>query len=72
MTTTTLKIARDIKELPIMEMVALHEELIATIHKKREEEGLDPVQVKELKHRVAEVKSGKARGIDARRALKRM
>ena len=72
MTTTTLKIAHEIKELPVKEMVALHEELIATIHEKEEKEGLDPAYVKELKRRVAEIRSGKARGVDARRALKRM
>mgnify|MGYP001599799391 FL=1 len=72
MTANTLKIARVIRGLPVKEMVALHTELIATIHEKEEGEGLDPAYVKELKRRVAEIKSGKAKGVDAFRALKRM
>jgi hypothetical protein len=68
----TLKIAREITRLPLKKMVALHEELIATIHRKEEEEGLEARYLKELKRRVSEVKSGRAKGAHASRALKRM
>ncbi len=72
MTTNTVKIAREIKRLPVEEMVALHEELILTIHEKEEEEGLDPAFVKERKRRVAEIKSGKVKGIPAEKVFKKL
>lgn len=67
----TLKITREIMRLPLEDMVTLHEELISAIHE-REEEGFDPAYVTEIKRRVAKVKSGKAKKIDALKALKRM
>ncbi len=68
----TLKIAKEINRLPLEDMLVLHEQLIATIHEKEERIGLNPEYLKEIKRRVAEVKSGKARKVDAFRALKRM
>ena len=67
---STIKIAREITRLPLEDMVMLHEELISVIHEKEEEEGLDPAYVKELKRRVAEIKSGKVKGIPAEKVFK--
>ncbi len=72
MTNATLKIARRFKELPVKEMVALHEELIATIYEREEEEGLDPVYVKEIKRRMVEIESGKVKGIPAEKVFKKL
>ena len=72
MTTATLKIAREMKGLPIEEMMTLHQELIATIHEREEDRGLDPVYAVEIRRRVTEIKSGKAKGVDAYRAIRRM
>lgn len=58
--------------LPLEDMIALHEELISVIHEKEAGEGLPPSYVAEIKRRVAEVKSGKAKRINALKALRRM
>lgn len=68
----TVKITREINRLPLEDMVALHEKLISAIHEKEEGEGFDPSYITEIKRRVAEIKSGKAKKIDAFKALKRM
>ena len=68
----TLKITREMTRLPLEDMLTLHEELISVIHAREEEEGLHSSYVAEIKRRVAEVKSGKAKKIDAFKAVRRM
>jgi putative addiction module component (TIGR02574 family) len=67
-----LKIAREITRLPLEDMMALHEELISVIHEREEGEGLDTVYVKEIRRRVAEIESGKIKGIPAEKVFKKL
>jgi hypothetical protein len=48
------------------------ERLIITIHDKAEDEGLDPDFRDEIEQRVKEIDSGKEKGVDAFRALRKM
>ena len=72
MTTTALKIAREMRQLPVQEMLTLHECLITTIHRRDGEQGFAPPYSAEIKRRVKEIKSGAAKRINARVALRRM
>ena len=72
MSAATEKIEQAIRELPIKEMVSMHEHLIATIHDKAEAEGLEPAFRQDIARRVKEIETGKVKGVDAFRALKKM
>ena len=72
MTATTQQLERSIRELPVQEMVALHERLIVSIHETEETEGLDPVFQQEIKRRLETIESGSAKGVDAFLALGKM
>ena len=72
MSVATEKLERAIKRLPTVEMVSMHQHLIASIHERAEAEGLDPAFCDEIKQRVKTIDAGTARGVDAFRALKKM
>ena len=72
MSASTQQIERAIRELPVQEMVTLHEHLIATIHEREAAKGLDPAFRKEIKRRVESIESGSAKSVDAFGALKKM
>ena len=58
------------RQLPLEDMLVLHEQLMASIHEK--EETLDPAFREEIRRRVEEIDAGKADGVDALRALEEM
>ena len=72
MTSSAKKIEREIRELPLEDMLALHESLIASIQEKEDSKGLDQNFRHELERRIAEIDSGKVTGVDAFRALREM
>ncbi len=72
MTATTQQLERTIRQLPVREMVALHEHLIATIHDSEEAQGLDPAFAREIKQRVDSIGSGTAKSVEAFKALREM
>lgn len=72
MTITASKIESQIRQLPVEDMLELHERLILTFHKKEEERRIDQTYQTDIKRRIAEVKSGRAKGNDASKALKKM
>ncbi len=72
MTTTASKIESQIRQLPVRDMLLLHERLISAFHKKEGERGIDPAYQTDIKRRVTEVKSGRAKGSDAFKELKKM
>ena len=69
---TTEKLEREIKKLPVEEMVSVHERLIAIIHEKADSQGLDPDFRAEIEQRIKEIDAGTEKGVDAFRALKKM
>lgn len=72
MIATAKKLEEEIRQLPLEDMLVLHEWLVASIHEKEDTQRLDPVFRDEIQRRVKEVESGKAEGVDAFEALKEM
>lgn len=72
MTATAKRIEHEIKQLPLEDMLVLHEQLVASIHEKEDSQSLDPAFREEIQRRVKEIESGKAEGVDALSALKEM
>ncbi|MGD1086123.1 MAG: addiction module protein [Verrucomicrobiota bacterium] len=72
MTAIAKKIEEEIQQLPLEDMLALHEHLIVTIHESEEARTLDPAFRAEIQRRVDEIDSGKVQGTDALEALKQM
>lgn len=72
MSVATEKIARAIQKLPMEQMVLMHEQLISAIHDKADTEGLDPDFRDEIQQRVKDIDAGKAKGVEAFRALRKM
>lgn len=65
MTTTASRIEKEIRRLPVEDMVELHERLIVTIHQAEEKLGLSDAWRKELERRAADINAGRAKGIPA-------
>jgi len=72
MSVATEKLEREIKKLPVEEMVSMHERLIATIQEKADAQGLDPEFRAEIEQRVKEIDAGAEKGVDAFQALRKM
>jgi putative addiction module component (TIGR02574 family) len=72
MTAAAKRIEQEIQQLPLEEMLVLHEHLVASIHEKEDTQELDPAYREEIQRRVKEIDSGKVEGIDAFQALNEM
>jgi putative addiction module component (TIGR02574 family) len=72
MTAVAKRIEQEIRQLPLEDMLVLHEHLVASIHEKEDAAPLDPAFRDEIQRRVKEIDSGKADGVDAFEALKEM
>jgi putative addiction module component (TIGR02574 family) len=72
MTIAAKRIEMEIRQLPLEDLLVLHEQLVASIHEKGDAEPLDPAFRDEIHRRVKEIDSGKAAGVDAFKALKEM
>jgi len=72
MTAVAKRIEMEIQQLPMEDMLVLHEHLVASIHEKEDTRPLDPAFRDEIQRRVKEVDSGKAKGVDAFEALEEM
>jgi hypothetical protein len=53
-------------------MLALHEQLVASINDREDKQPLEPAFKEEIQRRVKEIDSGKATGVDPFKALKDM
>jgi hypothetical protein len=72
MNAASAKIERAIQNLPVDDMVSIHERLIRTIHDKADSQGLDPEFCDEIRQRIKDIDAGKVKGVDAFRALRKM
>jgi len=72
MTAIAKRIEQEIRELPMEDMLFLHEQLVASIHEKEDAQTLDPAFRDAIQQRVKEIDSGNAKGVDAFQALKEM
>jgi putative addiction module component (TIGR02574 family) len=72
MTVIAQRIEKDIRELSLEEMLALHETLLASIDEKENAQNLDPAYADEIRRRITEIDSGKTEGTDAFQSLKEM
>jgi len=72
MTAAAKRIEQEIRNLPMEDMLVLHEHLVASIHEREQAEPLDPAFREEIQRRVHEIDSGKVKGLDAFEALKDM
>ena len=72
MTAVAKRIEQEIRQLPLEDMVMLHEHLTMSIHEKEDDQKLDPAFRAEIQRRIDEIDSGKAVGIDAFQALREM
>ena len=72
MTAKAANIANEIQRLSWDDVLALYENLVATIHDRGEAEGLESGFCREIEKRVAEIKSGTAASVDAFEALREM
>lgn len=66
------KIEKEIQELSVEDMLALHEKLLTSIEEKELAQNLDPAYADEIRRRVREIESGSVEGIDAFQALDEM
>ncbi len=72
MSNLTNELKKQIQELPLSDMIELHESLIATIQEREDKEGLDPMYKAELVRRVNDIKSGSVKGVNAFTSLEEM
>ena len=72
MTAAAKKIEQEIRQLPLDDMLVLHEHLVASIHEKEDTQPFDPAFRAEIQRRVKEVDSGKAKGVDAFQVVREM
>ena len=72
MTAVAKRIEQEIQQLPIEDMIVLHEHLTVSIHEKEDDQKLDPAFREEIRRRIDEIDSGKAQGVDAFQALEGM
>ena len=72
MTAIAEKIEREIRQLPMEDLLALHERLIASIQEKEDTEKLDPAFRDDIERRVNEIDAGQVQGVEAFQALKEM
>ena len=59
MTATGKRIEQEIRELPLEDMLVLHDQLVTSIHEKEEAQKLDPAFREEIHRRVKEIDSGR-------------
>jgi putative addiction module component (TIGR02574 family) len=72
MTAIARKIEEQIRQLPLEDMMLLHEHLTVSIHEREESERIDPSFRAEIQRRIEEIDSGKIKGTDAFEELKKM
>ena len=72
MTAAAKKIEQEFRQLPLEDLLALHENLIVSIHEREDSEQLDPTFQQEILRRVQEIESGNVEGVDAFKALDEM
>jgi putative addiction module component (TIGR02574 family) len=60
-TTEAQRIEQAIRALPLEDMLALHQQLVESIHEKEESVKLDPAYRSEIERRVKEIETGTAR-----------
>lgn len=70
MTERAREIEEKMKGLSLVDMLALHERLVASIQEK--EGALEPAYRAEIERRIEEIEAGKAEGVDAFEALRAM
>jgi hypothetical protein len=72
MTAIAKRIEGEIQQLPLEDMMELHEHLIVSIHESAESRRLDPAFRRTIQRRVEEIDTGKVEGTDAVETLKEM
>jgi hypothetical protein len=72
MTETAMKLEAEMKRLPLADLLALHEQLVVSIHERGEAEPLEPGFRDDIVRRVQEIDAGKTEGVDAFKALKEL
>jgi hypothetical protein len=72
MTDAARKIQQAMRELPLDDMLALHEHLVLSIHEREASDRLDPNFRNEILKRIDQIESGNVKGTDAFEALKGM
>jgi hypothetical protein len=72
MTAVAKRIQSELRRLPLEDMLALHDDLLAFIHDQEDARPLDPAFRDQIQRRVKEIDSGKVEGADAFQALKEM
>jgi Putative addiction module component len=72
MTAIAKRLEQEIGQLPLEDMLVLHDHLVTSIHEKEDTEKLDPTFRAEILQRIKEIDSGKVTGVDAFEALKQM
>lgn len=72
MTAAVKKIELEFQQLPLADLLVLHEHLIQSIRSKEEAVDLEPAFRDDIRRRVDEIVSGKAKGLEAFEALREM
>ena len=72
MTIIAQSIEKDLQELSVDEMLALHEKLLAAIDEKENAQNIDPFYTSEVEKRIKEIDAGGLEKIDAFLAIKEM
>ena len=72
MTAAAQRIEQELRQLPVEDLLALHEHLVVSIHQREEADQLEPAFRDEIRRRVEEIDAGKTEGVEAFEALKKM
>jgi hypothetical protein len=72
MTVAAQKIEKEIQQLSLEDMLALHVRLLASIDERESAQKLDPAYADQIRRRIWEIDSGKVDGADAFQALNEM
>jgi len=66
------KIGLEVQQLPLDDMLELHEHLVTSIHEREDAHPLDAGFRDEIKRRIVEIDCGKVQGVDPFKALEKM
>lgn len=72
MTAVAQKFEREIRQLPLSDLLEIHQQLLVSIREREEAEAVEPAFADDIARRIREIDSGVVVGVDALEAVKEM
>ena len=72
MTAVAQKFEREIRQLPLSDLLEIHQQLLVSIREREEAEAVEPAFAADIARRIREIDSGVVVGVDALEAVKEM